>query len=280
MLKVIKYSLWPKKTVFSDGIEKIVDTIRKEFRLSVTSFKARDGDSVFIIQIDDNEHVRFEKYTKFISYFRTVSQFVSFDCNISFHKKLTMDFDIKGIWIQYRSDGIQITCHSEDARFVDRSHEIAKGILNLERVIRYDPDQYRWKYLDPKIFISRHFDSIGNKYYSDIEPFLSLLGFDVNQGEEYTSGSIPDKVKHRIDIQDIVLVIVSGNREHEWLIAEIGYAEGQRKHVIILKERGIEFNTTIMGKDYEYIEFDQQYIQVSYSKLIREFRSVRIKGIL
>jgi hypothetical protein len=279
MLKSIKYSIWPKKLNFADSIESVVNTIEREFKLHVTPFKFRDGDSTYIVHIDDNEDVRFEKYNKFIEYFKTIPQFISFECNISFSKRMTLDFAIKGLWIRYSISGIEITCHSDNHHFVERAHEITRGILNLAKVERHDPDEYRWKYLDPTIFISRHFDDIGNSYYSDLSLFLSLLGFSVNQGEEYVSGLIPDKVKHRIDTQDITVVVVSGDRSHDWLIAEIGYAEGKGKHIILLKEKGLPFNTTIIGKDYEYMEFEPGHIQEVFSKLLREFRSIRIKGL-
>jgi len=279
MLKRIKYDLWPKDFNFALGIEEVVKTIKTEFNIIPTRFGFRNADSTFNIYIDNNQSVRFESLKKFLRYFKTLREFESFSCNIAFTKLISFGLVVEGIWIEYSKSNIEVTCHAGDTYFVERAIEIVQGILKLSIVARYDSDEYRWKYLDPTIFISRHFDALADKYYSEISSFLSLLGFSVNQGEEYTASLIPEKVKHRMDQQDIIIVIVSGNRNHDWLISEIGYAIGKQKHIIILKEKSAIMNTTILGKDYEYIEFDDNYIQLSYSKLLREFRSVRIKGL-
>lgn len=279
MLRTIKYQLWPKDIIFSFKIEELVNLIIKEFGYRITEEGSRHADSTFTIAINECDHIRFENYNKFIEYFKQIPEYETFDCNICFSSKMRLGLVKHGLWIEYRKYNIEITCHSEDAHFVDRSHEITKNILNLQRIIRHDPDEYRWKYLDPSIFISRHFDEETDKYFSKLERFLSLLGFNVNQGEEYTSSQIPEKVKHRMDKQDIIIVIVSGQREHDWLISEIGFATGKNKHIIVLKESNANINPAILGKDLEYLEFKKGYIETSYNDLLQEFRSIRVKGI-
>ena len=109
--------------------------------------------------------------------------------------------------------------------------------------------------------------------------FLELLGFDVIQGEEYHSRSIPDKVKALIERQDIYLGLVTGAREHEWLTAEIGYASGKSRYIMLLVEEGTKFNPTILGHDFEQARFPASAVEKSFVKLLAEFRNIRVRGI-
>lgn len=185
-----------------------------------------------------------------------------------------------GVGIDFSKSSIEIAAHAKNnLGYIERVLDIVRKEISLESPSRIDDDPYRRKMCEPNIFIARHFDDKGNSYYSDISNFLSLVGFNVLQGEEYTSDSIPYKVKHRIEKQDIVIVNVSGDREHPWLISEASYSLGKDKHVIILVESTTEFDTAILGNDIEYIPYPEGHIEKTYCSLLREFRSIGVKGL-
>jgi len=105
---------------------------------------------------------------------------------------------------------------------------------------------------------------------------MELLRFDVKEAEEYRALRIPEKVQSLIKGQDIYVGLVTGKREHEWLIAEAGFAQGQDRHVIMVVEDGAGFNPTIQGRDYEQIPFPPDHVEKSFIKLMQEFRSLGI----
>ena len=127
--------------------------------------------------------------------------------------------------------------------------------------------------------MGRHFDSKSDKAFDTLSNFLTLLGLEVLQGAEYSSRDIPDKVKERIDRQDIFLCMVLGSRNHAWLNAEPAYALGSRKHIVLLIEDDSGYDPTILGKDLEQIRFTKGAIEKTFIPLLREFRNIRIKGL-
>jgi len=108
---------------------------------------------------------------------------------------------------------------------------------------------------------------------------LTRPRFDIKEGEPYASRDIPNKVKSRIDLQDIFICLVSGSREHPWLIAEPSYALGKGKHIIVLSEEETKYDATILGRDLEQIRFPSGHVEKAFIPLLQEFRSIRIKGL-
>ena len=90
---------------------------------------------------------------------------------------------------------------------------------------------------------------------------MELLRFDVQEADEYRALPIPEKVQKLIERQDIYVGLVTGNREHSWLIAEAAYAQGKDRHIIMVVEEGSAFNPTIRGRDYEQILFPRDSIE-------------------
>lgn len=113
-------------------------------------------------------------------------------------------------------------------------------------------------------FVSMSFsekDSDINKYFTGI---LDALQIDFETGERYSKESIPEKVKNRIKSCDLLIGILVKRYETingrfktpEWLIKEIGIAQGAGKDVIVLVERGV---TDIAGlkSEKEIIYFER-----------------------
>lgn len=181
--------------------------------------------------------------------------------------------------ISFDQQKVQVDVASQDVDLVEATHRFIKDTFNLRNPeVPIAPDN-RPKHLQPTVFIAHHFDAVGGEYFKKVSSFLELLGFNVKQGEEYTSQAIPDKVRARIESQDIFIGIVSGNREHEWLIAEPSYALGKGKHVILVVEKESIYTPTILGKDLEQVRFEVGHVEQTFIPLLREFRSIRVRGI-
>ena len=284
MFKTINYNQWPKTVDFKNAIGEVFYMVTKEFKLVPALYGFRKWDNSFHIRINENENYTCDSHREFISVFKTISDFDTF----SWHIVLAPRFNISGILsskrfglgIDFSKRQIEVSAHAEsDLGFIERTHEIIKKKLELKISEKLEKDSYRRKMLDPKIFISRHFDNLSNNVYYTLSSFLMLLGFDVIQGEEYTSDLIPDKVAHKIEQQEILIAIINGERDHDWIISEIGFAKGKNKHLILIKEKNTLFNSTILGQDFEYIKYEETHIEQAFIPLIQEFKSVGIKGI-
>lgn len=280
MFKTIVFTVWPDNLDFPKSLEAISRSIMSEFNLKVAHDGYRKWDNSFNIYIDGNEHYVCDNENELLEILNKRKTFRSLTWHLCLKPKRMLKSDYRyGIGIDFNNRTFEVSSHSDNLSFVDRSIQIVKELLNLSKPEFIDNDGYRRKMLNPKIFISRHFDEYSTRIYYRFSSFFQLIGFDIKQGEEYTSSSIPDKVKHRIDEQDILLVIVTGQRNHEWLTAEIGYAMGKGKHIMLLLGENTEFNNTILGKDLEYISFENNNIDEAFCSILREFRSIGIKGI-
>jgi hypothetical protein len=113
-------------------------------------------------------------------------------------------------------------------------------------------------------FVSMSFDESDREINEQFTDVLSALRIDFETGERYSKESIPDKVQSRIRSCDLFIVIFvkrdkiegGGYTTPSWLLKELGIAQGARKSVIALVERGIK---DIAGLDYEkqVIYFDR-----------------------
>jgi hypothetical protein len=275
MWRTIKYSIWPREIRFEDGLLAIVEFAKKR-NLAPSSGKVL-FDNIFQITITELERVKCDNLDEFIEVMRRTPLFNSFECNPFF--KINKQDKFLRTGISFDHHRVEVAAASSDVDLVEATHRFIRETFNLRNPeIPSSPDD-RPKYLHPTVFIGRHFDDFGDDYYSKLSSFLDLLGFEVKQGEEYTSQAIPEKVKSRIDTQDIFICIVSGDREHSWLIAESSYALGKGKHVILLVENQASYNHTILGQDLEMVRFERGHIEQSFIPLLQELRSIRVRGI-
>ena len=275
MWRTIEYHIWPRDMKFEGGLLALVDFAVK--RGLKPSHAEVIFDNIFTIKIDVFERVKCDRIEELVEVLRSTPIFKRFECNPFFRGETPEHFLRTGV--SFDNCIVKVDVESQNIDLVEGTHRFLKDTFNLRNPeIPTSPDD-RPEYLHPTVFIGRHFDEVGNQYYATLSSFLRLLGFDVKQGEEYTSQAIPEKVKARIESQDIFLGIVSGDRDHEWLIAEPSYALGRRKHVILVVEKEAIYTPTILGQDLEQLRFDAGHIEQTFTPLLQEFRSIRITGI-
>jgi hypothetical protein len=135
------------------------------------------------------------------------------------------------------------------------------------------------KNVQATLFLGRHFDEYAQPLGKKLRRFLELRGFDVKEADAFRSEPIPEKVKELIEQQDIYLGLVTGDRTHDWIIAEAAYAHGQGKHIIFVIEDGRTFNPTLHGRDRERIPISQGRIEESFIPLLEEFNDIRVLGL-
>ena len=85
----------------------------------------------------------------------------------------------------------------------------------------------------PAIFVARHFDEEGDSAFRPLSEYLTLLGYVVLQGGERTSSMIPYRIQNRIAEADIIITLITGQRDHDWLHAESAYAKAQNKRILL-----------------------------------------------
>jgi hypothetical protein len=283
MFKTVTYQKWPRTLPFAEKIQQVDETLRKEFGLRRVSSGFRQWDNSFSLRKTPTENYICDSHKEFIAVITTVPYFESFTWHSTYTRVFSLgplSFTRFGVGVDFTRSHVEITVHaSNDLGFIERAHELVRTMMDLGNPERIDSEGYRRKMLDASVFVARHFDPTSDEYYRRLSTFLELLGFDVKQGEDYTSGAIPEKVKQRIDRQETILVVVSGDRDHAWLVSEASYALGLGKHIVFIVEEGANVQTAIHGKDLEQIRFPCDRIEETFCSLLREFRSVGIKGL-
>lgn len=275
MWRTIEYHIWPREPKFEAGLSALVDFAEKR------GLKTGSGqvifDNLFNIAIDEFERVKCDKLEEFVEMLSRNQVFKGFTCNPFFRVTNGEGFLRAGVSFDHRRVTVDVA--SQNVDLVEATHRFLKDTFQLRNPeVPRSPDD-RPKHLHPTVFVGRHFDAVGHHYYAKLSSFLKLLGFDIKQGEEYTSQAIPEKVKARIDSQDVFLSVVSGDRDHGWLIAESAYAQGKGKHVLLMLEKEASYAPTILGKDLEQLRFDSGHIEQTFISLLEEFRSIRVRGL-
>lgn len=136
-------------------------------------------------------------------------------------------------------------------------------------------------------FISMSFresDQDINDYFKSI---MTALQIDYETGERYSRDSIPQKVQSRIRSADLFIVIFvkrdriegGGYTTPSWLLKELGIAQGARKEIIALVERGIR---DIGGLDYEkeVIYFERNNINDIKGATIKFLEALKEHGLI
>ena len=272
MRKDIAYHVWPRDLRFEDKLS-LLGEFAAERGLQ---FNPDSEDSVFRLQVDRNETVWCGALEELVAYMKRHPAYEGFTAGPDYQD----DEAAKSLSVLIRKTGraIQVEVWSEDIDLVESTHTMIREEFRLSNPAIPLGDGTRDKWLNPTVFVARHFDARGDEYFASLEAFLRLLGFDVKQGREYTSKPIPTKVRDRIDSQDIFIAVVSGDQTSEWLIAEPAYAV-KDKHIVLMVEEGASYETTLLGQDLEQIRFPPGQIEKTFIPLLQEFTSVRVKGI-
>ncbi|MGC8605455.1 MAG: hypothetical protein ACP5VS_17455, partial [Desulfomonilaceae bacterium] len=272
MRRTVKYHIWPRDIRFEDGLEPLVEFV------SERNFVIKDQKCCeFYIAISKFEELECDSIDQFVKKMKHTPEYELSRVLLLFNRSGLDDY-LK-IMIKFDWHTIDIWVGSTNPDLVDAIHVFLKEIFYLKNPEIPESPENRAKYLQPTIFIAHRFDASGKNYFESLSTFLKLLGFQVKHGKEYTSEGIPDKVRSRIDSQDIFIVTVSGPGEAPWLIAEPTYALGKGKHIVLAVENGANYDPTILGKDLEQIRFGSGHIEQTFIPLLQEFRSVRVKGL-
>ena len=273
MQRTIKYAIWPRDLCFEEGLQSLVNFIGERGFVIGSNQKM----CLCSIAISKFDTLKFHSIDEFIKIMKRTPAYESFSCILLSDRN--GEEGCLTITISVGRGPVEISVDSGNVDLVEGTHAFLKSTFRLKNPEIPKFTDERAKYLQPSIFIAHRFDSKGEKYFETVSTFLVLLGFDVQHGKNYTSQAIPDKVRTLIDSQDILLAIISGNEEAPWLIAEPNYALGREKHVVLAVENGANYDATILGKDLEQIRFEPGHIEQSFIHLLREFRSVRVKGL-
>lgn len=142
------------------------------------------------------------------------------------------------------------------------------GILGLTKAKEKNPITK----LEKKVFIAYHFDEDGEYCASRVLTFLGLLGFSVLTGKAYSPQSVRDKVKERMDRQDVVVAIHTKGNDDTWITQETVLG-AVKKPLIILKQKDAAFNPGILS-DHEYVEFDGTNIQSTFIPILEGLKDL------
>jgi hypothetical protein len=270
--RTINYHIWPRDLAFD------------ELLLSLRAFAHKRGlknadSSFFQLSIDafeDYDRGSLEDIAEVLQRVRTFRRLHAR------HRYLHPEHKGRVVEFELRADveAIELSVRSDDPDLRDAALEEARARFNLRNPSPPPPDPQRPKNLHATVFLGRHFDEEAKRAADKIDRFLKLIGFEVLDGEEYNAQPIPEKVRARIRGQDIYIGLVTGKREHDWIAAEAAYALGERKHIILLVEEASEFRATITGNDREQIRFPSGVVEASFIKLLEEFRSAGVSGLL
>lgn len=233
----------------------------------------REEPQFFNVKIDPFETVRAHSLEEFRSLFTKPPTFEQIHGNQRYAKKdVSFEADV---WCG--GNKLSVSVQSNDPDIVTLAHDQLRSDFGLRKPPVPPVDMKRATYPQPKIFLGRHFDARAAAIGRTLKEFLSLLAIQVVEGEAYSARPIPEKVESLIDEQEIYLGLVTKNPDHDWITAELAYARGKGKHVILIVEEGVGFNPTLLGKDFEQIRFSGDAIEQSFMKMLHEFRSIGLR---
>ena len=124
------------------------------------------------------------------------------------------------------------------------------------------------------VFIAYRFDAVGQSFADRLSLFLKLLDFAVVTGKPFSPKSISDKVKSRMDSQDIVIAIHTQGDDNTWITQESVLASVS-KPLFILKQRESTFKSGILS-DREFIEFSES-VDTCFIQLLEGFKELGIE---
>jgi hypothetical protein len=261
----IEYGIWPRDLDF----KKLFNEIEK---FALKRKMQRGGINFFAINVDPSEEATADSLEEFQTLCKSTPKLEEIHSQQMFVKK--------DVWLI-----VNVTCRGNLFRVsvdavpdvVRLLHEELRSDFGLKKRPIPLADTKRATYPQPTVFLGRHFDKRAGDLGRMVKEFLYLLGIDVVEGEPYEAQRIPLKVESLIDGKEIYIGLVTKNPEHDWITAEVAYARGKGKQIIVIVEEGSNFNPTILGRDFEQIRFSGDRIEEAFTKLLREFRNIGIR---
>ncbi len=231
----------------------------------------------YSIRFDAYESAHPGSFDEFLGALQQARSFESLRCQLPFvgsRKSPTMT-----VAVEYHPSHIYVAINGSHDDMVVAAHQYIRKEWRLGNPPIHRPQEGRPRNLQATISLGKHFDSESQAAASTLRRFLELLRFDVEEADEYRALPIPEKVQSLIEQQDIYVGIVTGQREHSWLTAGAAFAQGRKRHVIMVVEEGAGFDPTIQGRDCEHILFPAGSVEKAFIKLLREFKSLGISGL-
>lgn len=182
------------------------------------------------------------------------------------------------IFIDQDYTGALISVNSPDLDLLDavfRQIERSFGFQQLPPGI----NRIRWA-PHATVLIGCHFDEAGRSAGQRLQRFLSLIGFArVDIADTVRASPIQDKVRELLDKNSFYIGVVTGQRDHAWISAESAYALAKSKEVVLILQRGVDFDPTLYGRDREHLTFTHT-IDEAFIGLLEDFRSRSVLGIM
>lgn len=143
-----------------------------------------------------------------------------------------------------------------------------------------------------KAFVGHSFSEEDKEFIAKILKFLKSTGIKYQTAEKKHSIPINEKVREKIEANDIFIGIFTRNKKilvndgendtyttSNWVIQESGYALGKDKNLILFVEEGIDSFPKLQS-DLEYIEFNKGRIDeffININNLVKDLEK-RFKG--
>lgn len=270
MKRAITYHIWPRDLDFAIKLPTLTEFANLRGYCE-TDFQQHR------VKFDNYEKVTTQIFDELVSLIRKRPRFSSLSVTLNLmdrdkNKKLACHLTFSEFEFQ-----IEIDADDDDIGLA--MHNSIRDEFGLRNPPSLEAESERPRNLHATIFLGRHFDNGGDEAGLLVGRFISLLRFEVKEADEYRAMQIPEKVKPMIESQDIYIGLVTGNRDHGWIVAESSYAAARGKHIILIVEDGANFNPTLQGHDFEQIRFPKGQIEKCFIKLLSEFRSLGILGL-
>jgi len=266
------YHIWPRDLDFSTAFRVIEDfTVNRGMKWYEASHQS------YCVRFNKYETAHPGSFDEFLNVLKQATKFESFNCRMPFCG--SSGAGAMTFVVEYDPSCIEIAINGSEDDMTVAAHNTIRTEWRLSNPPILAPEEGRPRHLQATVFLGKHFDHESEAPSKMLRDFMTLLRFEVLEADEYRALPIPEKVRRLIDRQDIYVGLITGQREHSWLVAEAAYAHGKGRHVIMVVEEGSRFNPTIQGRDYEQIPFPKHSIEKSFIKLLQEFRSLGISGL-
>lgn len=172
----------------------------------------------------------------------------------------------RGLYVSSTTDSIWVSLdHALSPDEIDRVSEFLG--LTPREPSRLAPDRPR------TAFVAHRFDEPSTAMADRLGRFLMLLNFDVKTGRGYAPRSVAEKVRMRIEEQEVLIALRTPGEDDTWLIQESILAGVQGKALIVLKELSAEFKPGLLA-DHEYIAFQAPHIEQTFMPVLEGLREL------